>query len=188
MNDYINQNLLPKDTVKQLNKYIIGQNDAKKAISIAIRNRYRRMQLTDEMREEILPKNILMIGPTGVGKTEIARRMAMILNAPFVKVEATKFTEIGYVGRNVESMVRDLAAEAVRLVKTRKEIEVRHKAEKLAEDRLIEHLQKRKKQPKGGQTSAVQFYIDEPEQDSVAALREALKSGTLNNNYIELEV
>jgi len=142
----LQDDLLPKDIVAELNKYIVGQNDAKKAIAIAIRNRYRRMQLKeDELREEILPKNIIMIGPTGVGKTEIARRMAIILNAPFVKVEATKFTEIGYVGRNVETMVRDLVAESVRLVRKKKEEEVLQTAEKLAEEKIIFELLKKKK-------------------------------------------
>jgi ATP-dependent HslUV protease ATP-binding subunit HslU len=134
------ESLTPKEIVKNLDKYIIGQNKAKKAISVAIRNRFRRMCLEDELKNEILPKNILMMGPTGVGKTEIARRMAMILNAPFVKVEATKFTEIGYVGRNVESMVRDLVAESVRLIKKNKEEVIKEQAEKTSINKITEIL------------------------------------------------
>ena len=113
-------NLTPRQIVEQLDQYIIGQKDAKKAVAVALRNRYRRSLLDDQMRDEINPKNILMIGPTGVGKTEIARRIAKLVHAPFVKVEATKFTEVGYVGRDVESMVRDLVETAVRLVKEEK--------------------------------------------------------------------
>ena len=109
--------LSPKQIVDRLNKHIIGQNDAKKAVAIALRNRYRRAQLPREIREEITPKNIIMKGPTGVGKTEIARRLAKLVKAPFVKVEATKYTEVGYVGRDVESMIRDLAEVSVRMVK-----------------------------------------------------------------------
>ncbi len=109
--------LSPKQIVIELDKYIIGQNDAKKAVAVALRNRYRRSMLSDKLREEITPKNIIMKGPTGVGKTEIARRLAKLVKAPFIKVEATKFTEVGYVGRDVESMIRDLAEVAVRLVK-----------------------------------------------------------------------
>ena len=112
--------LTPKQTVHELNKYIIGQDEAKKAVAIALRNRYRRAQLSPELREEVTPKNIIMKGPTGVGKTEIARRLAKLVKAPFLKVEATKYTEVGYVGRDVESMVRDLAECAMRLVKEEK--------------------------------------------------------------------
>lgn len=120
----------PKDIVDRLNEYIVGQEEAKKKVAIALRNRYRRSLLDDEMKQEIAPKNILMMGPTGVGKTEIARRMAKIVGAPFLKVEATKFTEVGYVGRDVESMVRDLVDVAVRLVKDQKKqmlLKQRHK-------------------------------------------------------------
>ena len=109
--------LTPREVVRELDRYIIGQDDAKRAVAIALRNRYRRSQLPKEMRDEIYPKNILMIGPTGVGKTEIARRLAKLVEAPFIKVEATKFTEVGYVGRDVESIIRDLAENAVRMVK-----------------------------------------------------------------------
>ena len=122
--------LSPKQIVNELDKYIIGQEDAKKAVAIALRNRYRRSRLAAEIREEITPKNIIMQGPTGVGKTEIARRLAKLVKAPFVKVEATKFTEVGYVGRDVESIIRDLAEASIRLVKKERFDEVREKAEK----------------------------------------------------------
>ena len=134
------RNLTPRQIVERLDQYIIGQNDAKKAVAVALRNRYRRGLLAEELRDEIVPKNILMIGPTGVGKTEIARRIAKIVKAPFVKVEATKFTEVGYVGRDVESMVRDLAETAVRLVKEERMLEVKDKAIENANTRIVEQL------------------------------------------------
>jgi len=133
-------NLTPRQIVERLNQYIIGQKDAKKAVAVALRNRYRRSLLDDYMRDEINPKNILMIGPTGVGKTEIARRIAKLVHAPFVKVEATKFTEVGYVGRDVESMVRDLVESAVRIVKEEKMLSVKDQAEQNANQRLIDLL------------------------------------------------
>ncbi|MCQ6274086.1 HslU--HslV peptidase ATPase subunit [Bacillus sp. V3B] len=133
-------NLTPRQIVERLNQYIIGQNDAKKAVAVALRNRYRRSMLDENIRDEISPKNILMIGPTGVGKTEIARRMAKLVQAPFVKVEATKFTEVGYVGRDVESMVRDLIETAIRIVKEEKMVSVKEQAEKNANQRLVELL------------------------------------------------
>ena len=129
--------LSPKQIVNELDKYIIGQEEAKKAVAIALRNRYRRSKLSAEIREEITPKNIIMQGPTGVGKTEIARRLAKLVKAPFVKVEATKFTEVGYVGRDVESIIRDLAEASVRLVKKERFDEVKEKAERAANDRLV---------------------------------------------------
>ena len=132
--------LTPKDIVSKLNEYIVGQNDAKRKVAIALRNRYRRSLLKEEEKQEIAPKNILMIGPTGVGKTEIARRMAKIVGAPFIKVEATKFTEVGYVGRDVESMVRDLVDVAVRLVKEEKKSLVKVAATKKANDKLVKLL------------------------------------------------
>ncbi|MGC7630180.1 ATP-dependent protease ATPase subunit HslU [Staphylococcus epidermidis] len=132
--------LTPKDIVSKLNEYIVGQNDAKRKVAIALRNRYRRSLLKEEEKQEIAPKNILMIGPTGVGKTEIARRMAKIVGAPFIKVEATKFTEVGYVGRDVESMVRDLVDVAVRLVKDEKKSLVKDEATKKANDKLVRLL------------------------------------------------
>lgn len=133
-------NFSPREIVSELDRYIVGQNDAKRAVAIALRNRWRRQQLTGELREEVLPKNILMIGPTGVGKTEISRRLAKLAGAPFLKVEATKFTEVGYVGRDVESIVRDLVEVGIGLVREAKRKEVRAKAEKAAEERVLDAL------------------------------------------------
>ena len=127
------KNMTPKQIVAELDKYIIGQDEAKKYVAIALRNRYRRSLLSEEMREEIFPKNILMMGPTGVGKTEIARRLAKLMDAPFVKVEATKFTEVGYVGRDVDSMIRDLVEASMRLSKQKRMDENSEIAEKIAE-------------------------------------------------------
>ena len=141
--------LTPKQTVHELNKYIIGQDEAKKAVAIALRNRYRRSQLSPELREEVTPKNIIMKGPTGVGKTEIARRLAKLVKAPFLKVEATKYTEVGYVGRDVESMVRGLAEAAIRLVKEEKTQEVSYKAMAVAERRIAKVLADVKKDERG---------------------------------------
>ena len=132
--------LTPTQIVKELNNYIIGQNEAKRAVAIALRNRWRRQQVKDEIKDEILPNNIILIGPTGVGKTEIARRLAKLAQAPFVKVEASKFTEVGYVGRDVESMIRDLADFAVNMVKSEKTSEVQHKAEAIAEEKILDIL------------------------------------------------
>lgn len=134
-NDYT-----PKQIVEQLDQYIIGQHQAKKSVAVALRNRYRRMKLDDAIKDEIVPKNILMIGPTGVGKTEIARRLAKLVGAPFVKIEATKFTEVGYVGRDVESMVRDLAEMSIRMVKEEKMVDVKEKAELEANKKLVQLL------------------------------------------------
>ncbi|MDN4523430.1 HslU--HslV peptidase ATPase subunit [Fictibacillus fluitans] len=136
----MNTQLTPRQIVEKLDQYIVGQKDAKKAVAVALRNRYRRGLLDEKLRDEISPKNILMIGPTGVGKTEIARRLAKLVNAPFIKVEATKFTEVGYVGRDVESMVRDLVETSIRLVKELKMHEVKDKAEENANKRLVELL------------------------------------------------
>ena len=130
----------PSEIVKELDKYIIGQTEAKRAVAIAIRNRWRRQQVKDVLREEIMPNNIILIGPTGVGKTEIARRLAKLSQAPFVKVEASKFTEVGYVGRDVESMIRDLVEVGVNLVKAEKGKEVQTKAEELADERVLDIL------------------------------------------------
>jgi ATP-dependent HslUV protease ATP-binding subunit HslU len=132
--------LTPKKIVEELDKYVIGQNSAKKAVAIALRNRWRRQLLSDELKDEILPKNILMIGPTGVGKTEIARRLAKLAQAPFVKVEASKFTEVGYVGRDVESMIRDLTGLALNMVKTEQMEKVQEKAQKMAEEKVLNLL------------------------------------------------
>ena len=141
--------LTPKQIVHELDKYIIGQDEAKKAVSIALRNRYRRSMLSAELQDDITPKNIIMKGPTGVGKTEIARRLAKLVKAPFIKVEATKYTEVGYVGRDVESMVRDLAECAMRLVKEEKTAEVSYKAAAVAERKIAKVLAETKKSERG---------------------------------------
>lgn len=170
--------LSPKQIVHQLDKYIIGQDEAKKAVAIALRNRYRRAQLPVEIREEITPKNIIMKGPTGVGKTEIARRLAKLVKAPFVKVEATKYTEVGYVGKDVEGMIRDLAECAYRLVKAEKEEQVKAKATAAAERRIMRALAEAKKDEKGDTAKDVwenNLLID-------------LRNGLYDNYVIEMEV
>ena len=170
--------LSPKQIVNQLDKYIIGQDDAKKAVAIALRNRYRRAQLPAEVREEITPKNIIMKGPTGVGKTEIARRLAKLVKAPFVKVEATKYTEVGYVGKDVEGMIRDLAECAYRLVKSEKEEEVRAKATDAAEKRILRVLTEIKKEDRG----------ETPKEIFEANLLDGLRKGAYDNVVVEMEV
>ena len=170
--------LSPKQIVYKLDKYIIGQNEAKKAVAIALRNRYRRAQLPVEIREEITPKNIIMKGPTGVCKTEIARRLAKLVKAPFVKVEATKYTEVGYVGKDVEGMIRDLAECAYRLVKAEKEEEVKAKATAAAQRRIVRALAEAKKDEKG----------DTAKEVFEANLLDGLKKGEYDNFVIEMEV
>ena len=170
--------LSPKQIVHKLDKYIIGQDEAKKAVAIALRNRYRRAQLPAEIREEITPKNIIMKGPTGVGKTEIARRLAKLVKAPFVKVEATKYTEVGYVGKDVEGMIRDLAECAYRLVKAEKEEEVKAKATVAAEKRIVRALAEAKKDEKGELAREV-FENN---------LLEGLRRGEYDHFVIEMEV
>ena len=170
--------LSPKQIVYKLDKYIIGQDEAKKAVAIALRNRYRRAQLPVEIREEITPKNIIMKGPTGVGKTEIARRLAKLVKAPFVKVEATKYTEVGYVGKDVEGMIRDLAECAYRLVKAEKEEQVKAKATAHAEKRIVRALAEAKKEEKG----------DEAREVFENRLLEGLRRGDVDNFTIEMEV
>ena len=170
--------LSPKQIVSELDKYIIGQDDAKKAVAIALRNRYRRSKLPAEMREEITPKNIIMQGPTGVGKTEIARRLAKLVKAPFVKVEATKFTEVGYVGRDVESIIRDLAEASIRLVKKERFDEVREKAENATYERLVQALfQSYKSKHPDMSDDVVRDHIIED-----------IKAHKLDNEIIEVEV
>lgn len=170
--------LSPKQIVNELNKHIIGQDEAKKAVAIALRNRYRRAQLSKEVRDEITPKNIIMKGPTGVGKTEIARRLAKLVKAPFIKVEATKYTEVGYVGKDVEGMVRDLVECAVRLVKDEKTAEVSVKATETAEKKMVKILAEAKKADRG-ETAREVF-----EQN----LLESLRKGTFDKMAIETEV
>ena len=171
-------NLSPKQIVNELNKHIIGQDEAKKAVAIALRNRYRRAQLSQELRDEITPKNIIMKGPTGVGKTEIARRLAKLVRAPFVKVEATKYTEVGYVGKDVEGMVRDLVECAYRLVKDEKAEEVRVKATDAAEKKMVKLLAEVKKNDRG-ETAREVF-----EQN----LLESLRKGTFDSMIVEADV
>ena len=170
--------LSPKQIVYQLDKYIIGQDEAKKSVAIALRNRYRRAQLPPEIREEITPKNIIMKGPTGGGKTEIARRLAKLVKAPFVKVEATKYTEVGYVGKDVEGMIRDLAECAYRLVKAEKEEEVKAKATARAEKRIVHALAEAKKDDKGDLAKEV----------FEANLLDEFRKGQYDNFTIEMEV
>ena len=170
--------LSPKQIVNELDKYIIGQDSAKRAVAIALRNRYRRSRLSDEDREEITPKNIIMKGPTGVGKTEIARRLAKLVKAPFIKVEATKYTEVGYVGRDVESMVRDLVECSIRLVREEKMREVAVRAEGTAEKKIVAILSEMKKGERGELAKDV---FD-------AKLLEDLRAGKFNDTQIELEV
>ena len=140
--------LTPREIVRELDRYIIGQTDAKRAVAVALRNRYRRAMLPDDIRDEVTPKNILMVGPTGVGKTEIARRLAKLVDAPFVKVEATKFTEVGYVGRDVESIIRDLVEASIRLVKEQHISRIRLSAEDRVEDRLADLIARPQKPKK----------------------------------------
>ena len=206
------QSMTPKEIVGELDKYIIGQDSAKKSVAIALRNRYRRSLLSEEMREEITPKNILMMGPTGCGKTEIARRLAKLMKAPFVKVEATKFTEVGYVGRDVDSMVRDLVEAAIRITKQSKLQEKYDIAEGIAEEKIIDALipggkkKPAKKQPNfmdnlmnsGGYPSQKQLYEEskkeEPKPTSTEEemareqVRQQLRQGFLEEQFIEIEV
>ena len=175
--------LTPQQIVKELNKYIIGQDEAKKVVAIALRNRWRRLLVPEQMREEIMPNNIILIGPTGVGKTEIARRLARIANAPFLKVEATKFTEVGYVGRDVESMVRDLVDLAVSMVKQQKTEEVRKAAEKVVEERILDLLV-----PPPPTTLSFGTVEDETTQNTREVFRQKLRAGELDDRTIEIEL
>ncbi len=186
----LTNNLTPTQTVAELDKYIIGQDDAKRAVAIAMRNRWRRQQVEEFLREEIMPNNIILIGPTGVGKTEIARRLAKLSGAPFVKVEASKFTEVGYVGRDVESMIRDLADIAVNLVRTEKQEEVLEKATKIAEDRILDILippVKKPSVPASGETSDVNNEALQNEKTR-EWMKEKLKKGDMDDKMIEFDI
>ena len=169
--------LTPQETVVELDRFIVGQNAAKRAVAVALRNRWRRQQLEPELREEVAPKNIIMIGPTGVGKTEIARRLARLTGSPFLKVEASKFTEVGYVGRDVESMIRDLVDSAIQLVRNERVAEVAVRAERAAEDRLLDLLIM-------SSASATEISLEERRK----ALKRPLRDGMLEDNEVELEV
>jgi ATP-dependent HslUV protease ATP-binding subunit HslU len=181
------QNLTPTQIVKELDKYIIGQGDAKRAVAIALRNRWRRRQVDETLREEIMPNNIILIGPTGVGKTEIARRLAKLSGAPFVKVEASKYTEVGYVGRDVESMIRDLAEISVNMVRSEKTVEVQEKAERMAEDRILDQLIPPVRKPVGlapeenGESDELQ------NEKTREWMREKIKSGEMDDRLIEFD-
>ena len=188
--DNSSASMTPREIVAELDRHIIGQSDAKRAVAIALRNRWRRMQLEDEMRREVMPKNILMIGPTGVGKTEIARRLATLANAPFVKVEATRFTEVGYVGKDVEQIIRDLADTAVKLYREQAKQRVRTQAEERAEDRILDALL-----PQRQTATSFGFNVDEAAKDEPSAVendtrrkfRQQLRTGALDEREIEIE-
>jgi ATP-dependent HslUV protease ATP-binding subunit HslU len=175
------ETLTPKEIMVELDRFIIGQEKAKKAVSIALRNRWRRQMIPKDLRDEVAPKNIIMIGPTGVGKTEIARRLAKLANAPFLKIEATKFTEVGYVGRDVESMIRDLTELSVNMVKKEEKEQVIEKATVMAEERLLDLLLPQKK---ASRTQSEQ----EPNDDSREKFRTLFKTGRLDDKLVEVEV
>lgn len=190
--------MTPREIVEELDKYIVGQDKAKKAVAISLRNRYRRRLLSEEIRSEIKPRNILMIGPTGVGKTEIARRLAMLADIPFVKVEATKFTEVGYVGRDVDSMVRDLVEEAIRMVKSKKISEVYEKSKELADEKIVNILLPSSKKKTNNPFELLfandkeKYTVEEEEKEALANRRkellEKIKRGELDDKIIEIEV
>lgn len=191
--------LTPRQIVRELDRYIVGQDEAKRAVAIALRNRYRRSKVDDAMREEISPKNILMIGPTGVGKTEIARRLAKLVSAPFIKVEATKFTEVGYVGRDVESIVRDLVENAVRMVREEHTARVAPRARVIAEDRLVTLLVNPPKKPSNsfsldyllGRAKSPETHAKEENAelaDERERLRQQLMKGEIEDRELEIEV
>jgi ATP-dependent HslUV protease ATP-binding subunit HslU len=180
------KNLTPKEIVHQLDRYIVGQADAKRAVAVAIRNRWRRQQLPEDMRQDVSPKNIIMIGPTGVGKTEIARRLASLTSAPFIKVEATKYTEVGYHGRDVESMIRDLLDSAIALVREEMTDSVKEPADKHVEDRILDHLL-----PGSGGNYTAMDNDEETQQKRARTrdkLREQLRAGDLEDRTIEVSI
>ena len=199
-----NQNKSPREIVKELDEYIVGQTNAKKSVAVALRNRYRRLQLDEKMQQDVTPKNILMIGPTGVGKTEIARRLAKIVDAPFVKLEATKFTEVGYVGRDVESMVRDLVENAIQIVKKEQYKNVRIQAEKKANRRLVKVLVPGIKKEQKKNTNPYEQMMnmfnaaqqpEEPKEELTDEIRsnrqaifEQLEKGLLDNREVTIQV
>ncbi len=176
--------MTPREIVHELNRHIIGQDDAKRAVAIALRNRWRRMQLSAELRQEVTPKNILMIGPTGVGKTEIARRLAKLANAPFIKVEATKFTEVGYVGRDVESIIRDLADAALKMLREQEVVKMRHRAEDAAEERILDALLPQARPAGFNEEQPVQSTDSNTRQ----LFRKRLREGQLDDKEIDIEV
>jgi ATP-dependent HslUV protease ATP-binding subunit HslU len=182
------ESLTPRETVAELDKYVVGQAKAKRAVAIALRNRFRRQRLSPAMAEEVAPKNILMIGPTGVGKTEIARRLARLAQSPFLKVEASKFTEVGYVGRDVESMVRDLAEIAVKMLREEREVEVRERARQAAEERVLDLLLPPSPPSPFGETSPDAQAAREQSQATRERLREQLRAGRLDAKAVEVDV
>jgi ATP-dependent HslUV protease ATP-binding subunit HslU len=180
------QSLTPREIVSELDKYVVGQHQAKRAVAIALRNRMRRRRLAPEMAEEVAPKNILMIGPTGVGKTEIARRLAKLAQSPFLKVEASKFTEVGYVGRDVESMIRDITEIAVDLVREERRAEVSEKARASAEERLLDLLLP--PLPPAAEYDEQATSVREQAQRTREKLREQLREGRLDHKQVEIDV
>ncbi|MDV3469783.1 ATP-dependent protease ATPase subunit HslU [Stenotrophomonas sp. C3(2023)] len=180
--------MTPREIVQELDRHIVGQHDAKRAVAIALRNRWRRMQLPTELRNEVMPKNILMIGPTGVGKTEIARRLATLANAPFVKVEATRFTEVGYVGKDVEQIIRDLADTAVKLYREQAKVRVRTQAEERAEDRILDALLPRRSAGIGFDAEAARNEPSAQDGETRIKFRRMLRNGELDDREIELDL
>ena len=198
------ENLTPREIVVELDKYIVGQEKAKKSVAVALRNRYRRSKLPEDLKDEVVPKNILMIGPTGVGKTEIARRLAKLVKAPFVKIEATKFTEVGYVGRDVESMIRDLVETSIRMVRSEKVAKVEERAKKMTEERIVELLAPLPKNESPMKNPLEMIFGGSEQQNSPThrdndqmarrvefereSLREKLARGELENEFLEIDV